>query len=68
MKWLKTVGGEISGLFVDDGNFAIAIVMWLGIVWFLSAQILADRRWNGVVLFAGLVSILVESAMRRARQ
>lgn len=67
MKWLKTIGEEVLGLFVDDGNFAIAIIVWLGVAWFLSIHILANIHWNGVVLFAGLVLILLESAIRRAR-
>lgn len=67
MKGLKTIAEEIFGLFVDDGNFAVAIVVWLGAVWFLSSHILADLHWSGVVLFVGLVAILIESAMRRAR-
>lgn len=68
MRWLRTIFNELFGLFVDDGSFAIAIVVWLGIVGFLSVHILADLRWSGVVLFGGLVLILVESATRRARQ
>jgi hypothetical protein len=27
MRWLKTVFGEILGLFVDDGSFALSIVV-----------------------------------------
>ncbi|MGH7226772.1 MAG: hypothetical protein ACRELF_26455 [Gemmataceae bacterium] len=68
MKWLKTIGEEVFGLFVDDGNFAIAIVVWLGITWFLSVHTLANIQWSGVILFLGLVLILVESAVRRTRQ
>ncbi|GLK73744.1 hypothetical protein KHC23_22690 [Ancylobacter dichloromethanicus] len=68
MRWLRTILEEVFGLFVDDGSFAIAIIVWLGITWFLSVHILADIRWSGVVLFGGLVAILIESVTRRARQ
>ncbi len=68
MKWLKTIGEEVFTLFVDDGSFAIAIIVWLGVAWSLSILILANLPWSGAVLFVGLVSILIESAMRGARQ
>lgn len=68
MRWLGTIVREIFGLFVDDGSFAIAILVWLGIAWFLSLHILANTQWSGIVLFGGLVAILVESATRRARR
>lgn len=68
MKWFRTIGKEVFGLFVDDGSFAIAIIVWLGVAWFFSIHILANIHWSGVVLFVGLVLILLESAMRRARQ
>lgn len=68
MTWLKTAVSEIVGLFVDDGIFTTAIVAWVALVWLLSAQILPGGPWTGVVLFAGLVAILIESVLRRARQ
>lgn len=68
MRWLKTIVDELFGLFVDDGSFAIAIIAWVGISWFLSVHILANAHWSGLVLFGGLILILIESTMRRARQ
>ena len=32
MKWLKNILREIFGLFVDDGTFALAILIWLAVV------------------------------------
>lgn len=29
MRWFKTIILELYGLFVDDGSFAITIVVWL---------------------------------------
>jgi hypothetical protein len=65
MRWLRMALGELFSLFVDDGNFAIAIVVWLGIAWLLLPRLATP--WSGVILFAGLAAILVESALRRAR-
>ena len=31
MHWIKTILGELYGLFVDDGAFALAIVVWLAV-------------------------------------
>lgn len=69
MQWLRAIFREVVGLFVDDGSFALAIVVWLAISWLvLSRMALVDARWDGPILFGGLALILVESAMRRARK
>jgi hypothetical protein len=68
MRWLKAVLGEIFGLFVDDGRFSLAILVWVGAVWLLLPLLNMPPTWNGVILFAGLAVILVESALRRARK
>jgi hypothetical protein len=68
MHWIKTVMREFYGLFVDDAGFAIAIVAWLGLLWFAMAC-LASRipPWAAaVILFAGLAVILIGSAVRFA--
>lgn len=69
MQWFKVIFREIFGLFVDDGSFAIAIIVWLGIVWLLLLPRLGVfSPWNGLILFAGLGCILVENTLRRARR
>lgn len=67
MNWLKTIGREVLGLFIDDGRFAATIVVWLGLAFVLTRTIFANSHWSGIVLLAGLLAILIESAMRRAR-
>jgi uncharacterized membrane protein len=64
---LGLVWREIYGLFVDDGSFALAILLWLGVVWLLCPR-LAATEWQGVIQFGGLALILIESAARRARR
>ncbi len=67
MQWFRTIFREIFGLFVDDGSFAIAILVWLGVLWLLLPRLGVFSRWNGLILFAGLGLILVESTMRYIR-
>lgn len=68
MSWMRTVLREVFGLFVDDGSFAIAILAWLLLVWLVLPRLGVEAGWTGLILFAGLALILVESATRRARQ
>lgn len=68
MRWIGTVLREIFGLFVDDGSFAVAILVWLAVVWLVLPRLAVPAVWVGPVLFAGLALILVESATRRARR
>jgi hypothetical protein len=68
MRWIGTVVAGICGLFVDDGSFAVAILVWLGLFWLLTHYIDLPKGAMGAILFAGLAAILVESATRRARR
>jgi hypothetical protein len=67
MRWFRTIFREIFGLFVDDGSFAITILVWLGVTRLLLPRLGVFSRWSGLILFAGLGLVLVESAMRYAR-
>ena len=67
MSWLKTILQEIFGLFVDDGRFAITILIWMGLFWWLSPHLPITSAWRAIILFVGLVVILIESAWRQAR-
>ena len=68
MGWLRTVVRELYVLFVDDGRFALTVVIWLGACWLILPHVAVGALWPGVLLFAGLAAILVESASRRARK
>lgn len=68
MRWLKAIIAEILDLFVDDESFALAIVVWLGAIWFVLSRLHITTDWAGIVLFAGLAAILVESVLRRVRR
>ena len=68
MTWLTTILREIFGLFVDDGAFAVTILVWLAVVALVPPRLGLDPSWTAVLLFAGLAVILIESATRRARR
>jgi hypothetical protein len=68
MRWMKTIVQGLFGLFIDDGSFALAIVVWIGVLWFLAGRMLYSATWSGGVLFAGLGLILLASTIRRSRQ
>ena len=68
MRWIGTIAREVFGLFVDDGSFAIAILVWLLLAGLCLPWLGVSAGWEGLMLVAGLVFILVESATRRARK
>ena len=67
MRWLRTILRELFGLFVDDGRFAIAIIVWLVMAGLLLPRLGLAAGLEGLVLFAGLAGILFGSAFRKAR-
>ncbi|MGN6097320.1 MAG: hypothetical protein ACTHP8_13900 [Bosea sp. (in: a-proteobacteria)] len=68
MRWIRTVVRELFGLFVDDGSFAVAIIVWIGALRLLSLSVLRDTAWSGTLLFAGLGLILLASTIRRSHK
>lgn len=67
MNWLRAIFREIFGLFVDDGSFALMILLWLGLTTFLLPRLEWMPRWRGMIMFAGLALILIGSATRYSR-
>src|SRR5437868_7806647 len=63
---LGSIFKELVGLFVDDGYLALAVVIWVGLMWLLAGH-LEHVRGSGLILFLGLSGLLIESARRRAR-
>jgi hypothetical protein len=68
MKWIKTILREIFGLFVDDGVFALAILIWLGLIDWTTSHLGISPAITVIVLFVGLALILIESTSRYARR
>lgn len=67
MNLLRTIVAELIGLFVDDGLFAAAIVVWVLLVGFVAPAIGVPPLWRAGLLFAGFAAILIESVARRSR-
>lgn len=68
MKWLNTIVEELLGLFLDDRWLALAIILWPVVLWLAIAFAGLPGTIAGPVLFIGLLCILAESAIRRARK
>jgi hypothetical protein len=68
MSWIKSVAREVLGLFVDDGSFAIAILVWAAFVALLLVHVTGHASWTGPALFSGLACILIESVVRYSRR
>ena len=68
MRWIKSIVREIYGLFVDDGSFAIGILVWVVLAVVVLPRVASGARWAAPALFAGLAVILIESALRFARR
>lgn len=66
MSTLRTILAELYGLFVDDGRFALVILVWLLVCWLVLPHLLSPA-WLGIVLVGGLLAALAESSWRRAR-
>lgn len=67
MKWIRNIFREVFGLFVDDGNFALATLVWIGIVWLVLHRTRLAVP-GGIILFLGLGLILIESVIRFSRR
>lgn len=67
MSWLRTIVREVFGLFVDDGSFALLILLWVGLAAFALPHFGLPPRWMGLTLFFGLALILASSAIRYKR-
>lgn len=68
MKWIKTIFREIFGLFVDDAAFALAILIWLGIMRWIASRLNLPATAIAILFFTGLALILIESTARYARR
>lgn len=67
MNWIRRAWLELIGLFVEDGSFALAIVLWVLAAIFLLPRFL-PAGWKGPAFFAGVIGILLENVHRTARR
>ena len=64
MKWLKTIAGEVYGLFIDDVGFALSILGCVAIAALLLRRVASLAPFSGMVLFAGLALLLLRSTLQ----
>ena len=65
MTWLRAILQEVWGLFVDDGLFALSILIWLVVGWILPRLGLSPVL-TCALFAAGLAALLAASTLRRA--
>ncbi len=68
MNVIATALKEVYGLFVEDGSYAVGILVWLLVVGFVFPHVPALGYWRAPLLFAGLLVLLVENVVRTARK
>ena len=61
MRLLRSVLGEIFGLFVDDGRLALWIAILIGGVSLLVKVMALPGLWGGALLLFGCIAILASS-------
>jgi hypothetical protein len=68
MMMLGSVLREIAGLFVDDGELALAIIAIVAIAG-IAAALLPDVPWAaGAILLFGCLGVLFSNAVRAGRR
>jgi hypothetical protein len=65
---LPAILTELCGLFVEDGSYTLAILIWVGLVGFGRSWIRGRGAWAGTILFMGLAVILIENIVRSSRR
>ncbi|HET6385262.1 MAG TPA: hypothetical protein VFJ58_17865 [Armatimonadota bacterium] len=68
MNALRTTIEEIYGLFVDDGSYALLILVWLAVAALGFGRAPGGASWGGPVFFLGLAALLLENVIRSARK
>ncbi|MDQ2857684.1 MAG: hypothetical protein M3R53_03405 [Candidatus Eremiobacteraeota bacterium] len=67
MNALRSLVGELAGLFVEDRWFALALALWLLVFAGASHAGVATPLERGYALFGGLAVVLVAGVARGAR-
>lgn len=68
MNKLAAILRKLFAMFLDDRNFALAIIAWVFAYWLTVPSWVVSPLWQAVILFAGLAGILVDSVLRQARK
>ncbi|HZY74471.1 MAG TPA: hypothetical protein VFE22_15290 [Edaphobacter sp.] len=68
MKWITKILREIFGLFVEDGSFALSIMVWIAVVYWTAPHLDLAPAVTTTIFFVGLALILGESTLRYSRR
>ena len=68
MRVIAAAINEIWHLFVEDGPFAIAIVLWPCLIWVFDRRAQLAGTAASAMLAVGMIIILVAGALRRRHQ
>lgn len=68
MNVITTALKEIYGLFVEDGSYAVGILIWLLLSALVLPHVPALGQWRGPLVFAGMLALLAENVLRTARK
>ena len=68
MKLILTALQEVYGLFVDDGWYAVAILVWVAASALLLPRLPVPREWLAPAVFLGLCALLIVEVGRVARR
>ncbi len=64
MKLLKSIGGELIGLFVDDWGFALGLLLWVSVC--TLPPVRSHPEAAAGLLFVGLAGLTLGFVARRA--
>lgn len=68
MNVIVTALKEVYGLFVEDGSYAVGILVWLLVAALVLPHVPSLGLWRAPLLFAGMLFLLVENVLRTARK
>ena len=65
MTWIRSIGGELFGLIVDDVGFAGAVIVWIAAIWAVSVLLPPAQPWLPALFVGGLAALLLRSILTR---
>lgn len=68
MNVILTALKEVYGLFVEDGSYAVGILVWVLLAALVLPHVPVLGLWRAPLLFAGMLFLLVENVLRTARK
>lgn len=67
LRIVRSAAQAIFALFVDDGPYAVAIAIWVGLMGLFAPQVFLPATWESPLLAIGLLAIFILSVRHAAR-